>query len=274
MARHVATKLLPTCKYFYFTIFFTRWCNLTLLKIFEICKELKSSVFRVNDIVVQWNNSFQNGTRRRTPGGVYFFLLKRDGDVSQEMINQIFTEDRKETQRKIKRARAKSRQTVMEQLKQSLTGTICYCILLFGEGRGKETPYCQPDIPHSLHLLSSVSYSVLMCSKYSYMEWVPWLIYKIFKSMCICSRFGAAVVVITRRGDSAVGARLEPAAVARDRRARLLERHGRAVRRPAPLPARLRRRRLPRSHVQRWHGHVLGVAPPYPRTRCSSELPT
>lgn len=38
------------------------------------------------------------------------------------MVNQIFTEDRKETQRKVKRARAKSRQTVMEQLKQSLTG--------------------------------------------------------------------------------------------------------------------------------------------------------
>lgn len=74
-----------------------------------------------------------NGTRRRTPGGVYFFLLKRDGDVSQEMINQIFTEDRKETQRKIKRARAKSRQTVMEQLKQSLTDSELPSLLSRGE---------------------------------------------------------------------------------------------------------------------------------------------
>ena len=68
----------------------------------------------------------QNGTRRRTPGGIYFFLLKRDDDVSQEMINQIFNEDRKETARKIKKTRAKSRQKVMEQLKQSLTGIFLF----------------------------------------------------------------------------------------------------------------------------------------------------
>ncbi|KAJ8717383.1 hypothetical protein PYW08_005782 [Mythimna loreyi] len=74
-----------------------------------------------------------NGTRRRTPGGVYFFLLKRDSDVSQEMVNQIFTEDRKETQRKVKRARAKSRQTVMEQLKQSLTDSELPSLLSRGE---------------------------------------------------------------------------------------------------------------------------------------------
>nr|XP_021183060.2 phosphorylated adapter RNA export protein [Helicoverpa armigera] len=74
-----------------------------------------------------------NGTRRRTPGGIYFFLLKRDDDVSPEMVNQIFTEDRKETQRKIKRARAKSRQKVMEQLKQSLTDSELPSLLSRGE---------------------------------------------------------------------------------------------------------------------------------------------
>lgn len=74
-----------------------------------------------------------NGTRRRTPGGIYFFLIKRDGDVSQEMVTQIFNEDKKETTRKVKRARAKSRQVVMEQLKQSLTDSELPSLLSRGE---------------------------------------------------------------------------------------------------------------------------------------------
>ncbi|XP_059059645.1 phosphorylated adapter RNA export protein [Achroia grisella] len=74
-----------------------------------------------------------NGARRRTPGGIYFFLLKRDVDVSQEMINQIFNEDRKETSRRIRKARAKSRQKVMEQLKQSLTDSELPSLLSRGE---------------------------------------------------------------------------------------------------------------------------------------------
>ncbi|XP_075981228.1 phosphorylated adaptor for RNA export isoform X2 [Anticarsia gemmatalis] len=74
-----------------------------------------------------------NGTRRRTPGGIYFFLLKRDDDVSQEMITQIFNEDKKENTRKVKRARAKSRQKVMEQLKQSLTDSELPSLLSRGE---------------------------------------------------------------------------------------------------------------------------------------------
>ncbi|XP_073953353.1 phosphorylated adaptor for RNA export [Choristoneura fumiferana] len=74
-----------------------------------------------------------NGTRRRTPGGVYFFLLKRDEEVSQEMVSQIFTEERKQSARRIKRARAKSRQRVMEQLKQSLTDSELPSLLSRGE---------------------------------------------------------------------------------------------------------------------------------------------
>ncbi|KAJ2948337.1 hypothetical protein O0L34_g7576 [Tuta absoluta] len=74
-----------------------------------------------------------NGTRRRTPGGIYFFLLKRDDDVSQDMVNQIFTEDRKETARKFKRSRTRSRQQVVEQLKQSLTDSELPNLLSRGE---------------------------------------------------------------------------------------------------------------------------------------------
>ncbi|XP_068620371.1 phosphorylated adapter RNA export protein [Battus philenor] len=75
----------------------------------------------------------RNGTRRRTPGGVYFFLLKHDDEISQSMINQIFNEDRKETARKIKKSRARSRQKVMEQLKQSLTDSELPSLLSRGE---------------------------------------------------------------------------------------------------------------------------------------------
>ncbi|CAK1584757.1 unnamed protein product [Parnassius mnemosyne] len=74
-----------------------------------------------------------NGTRRRTPGGIYFFLLKHDSEISQAMINQIFNEDRKETARKIKKSRSKSRQKVMEQLKQSLTDSELPSLLSRGE---------------------------------------------------------------------------------------------------------------------------------------------
>ncbi|KAG6458461.1 phosphorylated adapter RNA export protein isoform X2 [Manduca sexta] len=74
-----------------------------------------------------------NGTRRRTPGGIYFFLLKRDNEVSQEMISQIFNEDRRETARNIKKARSKSRQKVMEELKQSLTEAELPSLLSRGE---------------------------------------------------------------------------------------------------------------------------------------------
>ncbi|VVD03847.1 unnamed protein product [Leptidea sinapis] len=70
-----------------------------------------------------------NGKRRRTPGGVYFFLLKRDDDVSMEMVNKIFSEDRRENARRIKR----SRQKVVEQLKQSLTDSELPSLLSRGE---------------------------------------------------------------------------------------------------------------------------------------------
>ncbi|XP_049876955.1 phosphorylated adapter RNA export protein [Pectinophora gossypiella] len=86
-----------------------------------------------------------NGTRRRTAGGIFFFLLKRDDEVSQAMINQIFTEDRKETARKFKRSRTKSRQQVVEQLKQSLTDSELPSLLSRGEaaapaGHGSNPP--------------------------------------------------------------------------------------------------------------------------------------
>ncbi|KAG7301636.1 hypothetical protein JYU34_014612 [Plutella xylostella] len=82
-----------------------------------------------------------NGHRRRTPGGIYFFLLKQDDEISQEKVSQIFTEDRKENARKIKKARCKSRQKVMEQLKQSLTDSELPSLLSRGEAAVASTEH-------------------------------------------------------------------------------------------------------------------------------------
>ena len=52
--------------------------------------------------------AIQDGSRRRTPGGVFFFLLKNDKDVSKETMDEVFKEQRekwKEGQREQKRER-------------------------------------------------------------------------------------------------------------------------------------------------------------------------
>jgi len=56
-----------------------------------------------------------DGTRRRTPGGVYFYLLRIDEDISKTQRNKIFEEERRETnkmeleQRKRKRKKQRAR---------------------------------------------------------------------------------------------------------------------------------------------------------------------
>lgn len=48
-----------------------------------------------------------NGSRRRTTGGVYFWLVKNDKHIPQEKIREIFDYDQKEIseQRRNRRAR-------------------------------------------------------------------------------------------------------------------------------------------------------------------------
>lgn len=51
---------------------------------------------------------FQNGQRRRTPGGVYLFLLKGDSSVTKDHYREIFKEqyeDRKRFQKEAKKRR-------------------------------------------------------------------------------------------------------------------------------------------------------------------------
>ncbi|XP_004922448.1 phosphorylated adapter RNA export protein [Bombyx mori] len=74
-----------------------------------------------------------NGTRRRTPGGVYFFLLKRDDEISQDVVSKLFAEEKKENTRRIKKIHNKSRQKAMEQLKQTLTDSELPSLVSRGE---------------------------------------------------------------------------------------------------------------------------------------------
>ncbi|GFS19204.1 phosphorylated adapter RNA export protein-like [Elysia marginata] len=47
----------------------------------------------------------RNGSRRRTPGGVYIELLKTDGSVSQDVISAIFEQEDQEWRMKLKQER-------------------------------------------------------------------------------------------------------------------------------------------------------------------------
>ncbi|KAH0568426.1 phosphorylated adapter RNA export protein [Cotesia glomerata] len=61
-----------------------------------------------------------NGSRRRTPGGVYFYLVKNDEHIPQEQIREIFSLDKKEanhTKKKINSARLREKSN---QLMKSL----------------------------------------------------------------------------------------------------------------------------------------------------------
>ncbi|XP_050101135.1 phosphorylated adapter RNA export protein isoform X1 [Anopheles aquasalis] len=60
------------------------------------------------------------GWRRRTPGGVFLFLLKHCDDVDAELKKQIFTEDKKAKQKDWKLAKAINRDKKVEELKKKL----------------------------------------------------------------------------------------------------------------------------------------------------------
>ena len=47
----------------------------------------------------------QNGTRRRTPGGVYIELLKSDGSIPQDVISSIFEKEDMEWKMQLKEKR-------------------------------------------------------------------------------------------------------------------------------------------------------------------------
>lgn len=64
----------------------------------------------------------QDGSRRRTPGGVFLFLLRNHDVIPMEKIREVFSEEAKAKEKQKKTLRAKRRQGQAEKLKQSLIG--------------------------------------------------------------------------------------------------------------------------------------------------------
>ncbi|XP_011858635.1 PREDICTED: phosphorylated adapter RNA export protein isoform X2 [Vollenhovia emeryi] len=58
-----------------------------------------------------------NGSRRRTAGGVYFWLVKNDKHIPQEKIRQIFYSDQKESSEQRKRTGNSGRQKTQELMR-------------------------------------------------------------------------------------------------------------------------------------------------------------
>lgn len=64
--------------------------------------------------------SLKNGQRRRTPGGVFLFLLKHHDSLTPEDQKAIFSEDRHNAQKKHKDMKAIMRDRKVEELKKRL----------------------------------------------------------------------------------------------------------------------------------------------------------
>lgn len=61
-----------------------------------------------------------NGMRRRTPGGVFFFLLKNCDEISKKQKADIFVEETRKTIKARKLSQALQRDQKVEELKKSL----------------------------------------------------------------------------------------------------------------------------------------------------------
>lgn len=71
-----------------------------------------------------WQNAstlyIQNGQRRRTPGGVFLFLLKHSDEVEEDCKKLIFIEDTRKKNQDKKTLQSIKREREVEELKKSL----------------------------------------------------------------------------------------------------------------------------------------------------------
>ena len=68
-----------------------------------------------------------NGSRRRTAGGIYLWLVKNDDHIPQEKIREIFSMDKKEISKQRKKFDATNRrQKAQQELRRGLEGTITF----------------------------------------------------------------------------------------------------------------------------------------------------
>lgn len=66
----------------------------------------------------------QDGSRRRTPGGVFFYLLRNHEEIPMEKIREVFSEEAKAKEKHKRYLRAIRRNQQAERLKQSITGNL------------------------------------------------------------------------------------------------------------------------------------------------------
>ena len=62
----------------------------------------------------------QDGGRRRTPGGVFLYLLRNHDDIPMEKIREVFAEETKNREKVKRTVRAKRRQAQADSLKRSV----------------------------------------------------------------------------------------------------------------------------------------------------------
>ncbi|XP_055593790.1 phosphorylated adapter RNA export protein isoform X2 [Uranotaenia lowii] len=84
-------------------------------------KEIPVKLFKeTQKIEADGGMLIMNGARRRTPGGVFLFLLKHNEEIDKEDKKSIFLEDKKATIKERKNSQAINREKKVEELKKTL----------------------------------------------------------------------------------------------------------------------------------------------------------
>lgn len=63
---------------------------------------------------------FQNQSRRRTPGGVFLFLIKHDNDLNQDQRLLIFEDERQRYKDDVKKKKKKKINKMKQQLGENI----------------------------------------------------------------------------------------------------------------------------------------------------------
>lgn len=93
-----------------------------LLRIVEaLGREIPMKFFQeTQKIELEGGMLIMNGKRRRTPGGVFLFLLKKSDDVNQDSLRYIFQEDKMKSMKERKDLQQANRDRKVEELKKTL----------------------------------------------------------------------------------------------------------------------------------------------------------